>query len=204
MCIRDRIDKTVVKAAFAGRLGLRQVSEGAYVSPATILGTLQQTEKIKIDFTVPEAYENLIGIGKTISLQTAASKENLVATITAIEPQISTTTRNIKVRAKLESGSLMPGAFVKVMLDNKVSGIVVPTNVIIPDAFSNQVVIIKKGKVVFKNVETGIRTANIVEITKGIEIGDTVVVSGVLYVRPTSKIKIKTVKTIDKLVNPEK
>jgi membrane fusion protein (multidrug efflux system) len=202
--INAQIDKTVVKAAFAGRLGLRQVSEGAYVSPATILGTLQQTEKIKIDFTVPEAYENLIDIGKTISIQSTASKENLLATITAIEPQISTATRNIKVRAKLESGSLMPGAFVKVMLDNKVSGIVVPTNVIIPDAFSNQVVIIKKGKVVFKNVETGIRTANIVEITKGIEIGDSVVVSGVLFVRPNSKIKIKAVKTIDKLVNPEK
>jgi membrane fusion protein (multidrug efflux system) len=197
--LNAQIDKTVVKAPFAGRLGLRQVSEGAYVGPSTILGTLQQTDKIKIDFTVPEAYQNLIGIGKTVSIRTASSEESLLATITAIEPQISTATRNIKVRAKLESGTLMPGAFVKVMLDNRVSGIVVPTNVIIPDAFSNQVVIIKKGKVVFKNVETGIRTANIVEISKGLEIGDSVVVSGVLFVRPNSKIKIKAVKTIDKL-----
>ncbi len=202
--INAQIDKTVIKAAFSGRLGLRLVSEGAYVTPSTIIGTLQQTDKIKIDFSVPESYENLIGIGKTISVQTAGSKESLTAIISAMEPQINTATRNIKVRAKLESGSLIPGAFVKVMLDNKVTGIVVPTNVIIPDAFSNQVVLIKKGKVVFKNVETGIRTANIVEITKGIEVGDSVIVSGVLFVRPNSKIKIKAVKTIDKLVNPEK
>lgn len=202
--INAQIDKTIIKAPFAGRLGLRIVSEGAFVTPSTILGTLQQTNKVKIDFTVPETYEDLLVIGKAVSIRTSASKENLNAIISAIEPQINTSTRNIKVRAKLESGSLIPGAFVKVILDNKVKGIVVPTNVIIPDAFSNQLVIIKKGNVVFRNVETGIRTANIVEITKGIEVGDSIIVSGVLFVRPNSKIKIKAVKTIDKLLNPEK
>ena len=202
--LNAQIDKTVIKAAFAGRLGLRLVSEGAYVNPATLIGTLQQTDKIKIDFTVPESYENLISIGKTIKIQAASSEESLFATISAIEPQINTATRNIKVRAKLESGKLIPGAFVKVMLDDKMKGIVVPTNVIIPDAFSNQVVLIKKGKAQFKNVETGIRTANIVEITKGMEIGDSVVVSGVLFVRPNSQVKIKAVKKIDTFMNPVK
>ncbi len=201
--LNAQIDKTVIKAAFNGRLGLRLVSEGAFVNPSTLIGTLQQTDKIKIDFTIPESYQNLINIGKTISIQSAASDEKLLATISAIEPQINTATRNIKVRARLESGKLIPGAFVKVMLDDKMKGIVVPTNVIIPDAFSNQVVLIKKGKVVFRNVETGIRTANIVEITKGVETGDSVIVSGVLYVRPTSKIKVKSVKTIQKLINPD-
>jgi membrane fusion protein (multidrug efflux system) len=202
--INAQIDKTVIKAPFEGRLGLRMVSEGAFVTPSTILGTLQQTNKVKIDFTVPEAYEDLLVIGKSISIHTSAAKENLNAIISAIEPQIITSTRNIKVRAKLESGSLIPGAFVKVILDNKVKGIVVPSNVIIPDALSNQLVIIKKGNVVFRNIETGIRTANIVEITNGVEVGDSIIVSGVLFVRPNSKIKIKAVKTIDKLLNPEK
>jgi membrane fusion protein (multidrug efflux system) len=201
--INAQIEKTVIKAAFSGRLGLRLVSEGAYVTTATIIGTLQQTDKVKIDFTVPESYEYLISVGKTVSLQSSSSKENLVATISAIEPQISTSTRNIKVRAKLESGNLIPGSFVKVLLDNKAKGIVVPTNAIIPDAFSNQVVIIKKGKVVFKNVETGIRTANVVEISQGIEVGDSIVISGVLFVRPNSKIKIKGVKEIKKIMNPD-
>jgi len=201
--LNAQIDKTVIKAAFAGRLGLRQVSEGAYVTPGTVIGTLQQTDKIKIDFTVPESYNNLIELGNTISVQTAASKESFQATISAIEPQINTATRNIKVRAKLESGRLNPGAFVKVMLDNNIKGIVVPTNVIIPDAFANQLVIIKKGKPKFVNVETGIRTPSVVEITKGIQEGDSVVVSGVLFVRPSSKIKIRSVKTLEKFLNPD-
>ena len=202
--INAQIDKTVIKAPFSGSLGLRLVSEGAYVSPSTLIGTLQQTDKIKIDFTVPETYQNLISIGKRVSIQAASSKENLKATISAIEPQINTSTRNIKVRAKLNNGILSPGSFVKVMLDDKLKGIVVPSNAIIPDALSNQLVVIKNGKPNFKNVETGVRTANVVEITKGINVGDSVVVSAVLFVRPTSQIKIKSVKKIDKIMNPEK
>ena len=64
--LQAQIDKTVVKAPFTGRLGLRLVSEGAYVSTATAIGTLQQTDKIKIDFSVPESYENLVKIGSSI------------------------------------------------------------------------------------------------------------------------------------------
>ena len=201
--LNAQIDKTVIKAAFSGRLGLRLVSEGAYVTPSTLIGTLQETGKIKIDFTVPEAYMGLISVGKTIKVQTATSKETNEATISAIEPQISQLTRNIKVRAKTEGGHLMPGSFVKVLLDNTVKGIVVPTNVIIPDALANQVVLIKKRKAVFTNVETGIRTADLVEITKGIEVGDSVVVSGVLFVRPASNIQIKSVITLEKLITPD-
>jgi len=200
--INAKIDKTIIKAPFSGRLGLRLVSEGAYVTPSTIIGTLQQTDKIKIDFAVPESYGNLISIGKTITIEALENK--ILATITAIEPQINTSTRNIKVRARTENSSLIPGAFVKVLLEDKLKGIVVPTNAIIPDALSNQVVIIKKGKVVFRNVETGVRTADIVEINNGIDVGDSIVVSGVLFVRPNSKIKIKSVKKIDQLKNTEK
>ena len=192
--LQAQIDKTVVKAPFSGRLGLRLVSEGAYVSAATAIGTLQETDKIKIDFSVPEAYVNLVKIGKTINIQTNASNEDYTAIISALEPQINTATRNIKVRAKLTKGNLSPGAFVKVLLNEKLKGIVVPTNAIIPDALSNQLVLIKDGKALFQNVETGIRNSDVVEITDGLKIGDTIVVSGVLYVRPGGNVKIKKVR----------
>ncbi len=192
--LQAQIDKTVVKAPFAGRLGLRLVSEGAYVSPTTIIGTLQETDKIKIDFSVPEAYVNLVKIGKTINIQTNESADNFSATISAIEPQINTSTRNIKVRARLNKGSISPGAFVKVLLNEKMKGIVVPTNAIIPDALSNQVVMVKNGKAVFQNVGTGIRNSDVVEITSGLKVGDTIAVSGVLYVRPNGAVKIKKVR----------
>ena len=193
--LQAQIDKTVVKAPFSGRLGLRLVSEGAYVSPSTVIGTLQETDKIKIDFSVPEAYASLVKIGKIIHVKTNESEQDLTATISAIEPQINTATRNIKIRAKLNKGTLSPGAFVKVLLNEKMKGIVVPTNAIIPDALSNQVVMVKNGKAVFQNIETGIRNSDIVEITSGLQIGDTVAVSGVLYVRPNAVVKIKKVRS---------
>jgi len=192
--LRAQIDKTVIKAPFSGKLGLRLVSEGAYVSTATAIGTLQQTDKIKIDFSVPEAYASLVKIGKTVSIQTNSSAEEIKATISAIEPQISTATRNIKVRARLSKGDISPGAFVKVFLNEKLNGIVIPSNAIIPDAISSQVLLVKNGKAVSQNVETGIRNSDVVEITDGLHIGDTIIVSGVLSVRPNGAVKIKIVK----------
>ncbi len=196
--LRAQIDKTVIKAPFFGRLGLRLVSEGSYVSPATLIGTLQQTDKIKIDFSVPEAYAALVKIGKNVTVQTNSSDEKMIATISAIEPQINTSTRDLKVRARLIKGNINPGAFVKILIDEKIKGIVVPTNAIIPDALSNQLVLVKNGKAVFRNVETGIRTSDVVEITKGVQIGDSVVVSGVLYVRPNGAVRIKKLKPAGK------
>jgi membrane fusion protein (multidrug efflux system) len=89
---------------------------------------------------------------------------------------------------------LSPGAFVKVLLNEKINGIVAPTNAIIPDALSNLVVLVKNSKAVYQNVETGIRTSDVVEITDGLKVGDTVVVSGVLFVRPNGNVKIKKIR----------
>jgi membrane fusion protein, multidrug efflux system len=192
--LEAQIDKTVVRAAFSGKLGLRMVSPGAYVTPQTLLGTLQEPENIKIDFTVPEFYASLIKVGNTITVGTNESENKLTGVISAIEPQINVGTRNIKVRARLKSGIINPGTFVKVSLDKVEEGIIVPSNAIIPDASSNQVVVIKHRKAVFVKVETGIRNADGVEITKGINSGDTIVISGVLFVRPNTFVKIRNVK----------
>jgi membrane fusion protein, multidrug efflux system len=192
--LQAQLDKTVLKAPFTGRLGLRLVSEGAYVSASTAIGTLQQTDRIKIDFSVPESYSKLIRVGKQISVRSSLSTDELTATISAIEPQIDPVTRDLKVRARLQGSKLSPGAFVKVVLNEKLKGMVVPSNAIIPDALSNQVVVVRDGKALFQNVETGIRNSDIVEITSGLNPGDTVIVSGVLFVRPKGLVKIKSVK----------
>jgi len=197
--IAAQIEKTVIKAPFSGTLGLRLVSQGAYVSPQTLIGTLQQVDKVKIDFTVPESYTDLVKVGNVVSIQNSNSTDNLSAKISAIEPQINTSTRNLKVRAILEKGIISPGSFVKVLLNQKAKGVVVPTNAIIPDAFSNQVVLVKDGKAVFKNVETGVRTADIVELSSGVSEGDSIVVSGVLFVRANEKVEIKKVKKLNEL-----
>ncbi len=195
-----QLDKTIIRAPFAGQLGLRLVSPGAYVTPATILGTLGQTDKVKIDFAVPESYVSLIQKGNTVKIQTNGSDAALAATITAIDPQINSVTRNIKVRAFLKEGNILPGAFVKVLLDKNRKAMIVPTNSIIPEAYLSQVVVIKNSKAIFKTVETNLRNGNVVEITKGIELGDSIVVSGMLYVRPNAKVKIKRVRTLKELI----
>ena len=191
--LNAQIDKTVVKASFAGELGLRMVSPGAYVTPQTLLGTLQQTDNIKIDFTVPESAVNLIAKGDVVSVQSNGANDIKLATITAIEPQINTASRNVKARAILNDASFKPGTFVKVYIHQKKQGVIVPTNAIIPDAMSNQVIVIKNKKAIFKNVETGIRNADYIELKSGVQIGDSVVVNGILFVRPNAVVKVKKI-----------
>jgi len=91
----------------------------------------------------------------------------------------------------LSGGIIHPGSFVKVLLDQNRKGIMVPTNAIIPDALSNQVVVVRNQKAVFVNVETGLRNATLVELTSGVNPGDSIIVSGMLFVRPNAAIKVK-------------
>lgn len=193
--LKAQIDKTIIKAPFSGVLGLRNISPGAYISPTTSLVTLQQIDKIKIDFTIPEQYTSFITKGKSLDIVTNYNKNKLKATVVATEPEMNTATRNLKVRATLNDGKLQTGSFVKVLIqtaDNSQS-IMIPTNAIIPDADSKKLVIIKDGKGKYVPVETGLRTASTVEITKGISVGDSVIVTGVLFVKNNSLVKVKKV-----------
>lgn len=201
------IDKTVIRAPFSGTIGLRQVSPGAYVSPATVIATIQQLGKAKIDFTLPEQYSELIGVGSFVEAEVdeAGAKRDR-ATIIAMEPQAIRQTRNIVVRAVLENTVPNPGGFVKVYVrasgeNNK--AVMVPTNTIIPNDKSNQVILVKKGKASFADVQTGLRSAGNVEITKGIVPGDTIVVTGVLFARPNAALKVRSVKTLAQLADPK-
>jgi membrane fusion protein (multidrug efflux system) len=177
------IDKTVVKAPFSGTVGLRQISPGAYVTTASIIATIQQVDKLKVDLTVPETYAKILRKGNAINVVldngTGAKQK---ATIIAVEPQANLATRNLKVRALLENGRANPGGFVKAYLDNLV-------------------IVVKDGKALFVPVKTGVRQANVVEITDGIKVGDTVVVTGVLFARPKAKLKVRSVKQLKDL-NP--
>jgi membrane fusion protein (multidrug efflux system) len=201
------IDKTVIRAPFSGVIGLRQVSPGAFVSSANVIATMQQLTKSKIDFTLPEQYSNMIGIGATVDVEIDAANEiKEKATIIAMEPQANRQTRNIIVRAMLDKASPNPGAFVKVYVGasgNDKQAILVPTNTIIPDDKNNQLILVKHGKASFVNVQTGLRTSNNVEITKGINAGDTVIVTGVLFARPNLPVKVRSVKTLQQLADAQ-
>lgn len=191
--LNAQLEKTVIRAPFNGSLGLRQVSLGAYVTPQTVIGTLQQIDRVKIDFLVPESYVDLVKVGSRITVETTEMKGSLEAVVSAVEPQISIESRTLKVRARMANTTIQLGAFVKVSLLKQEHGIMVPTNAIIPDANSNQVVVVKNGKAKFVYVETGLRNANDIQLQSGVEEGDSVVVSGVLFTRPNALLKIRKV-----------
>jgi len=181
---------------------LRQVSPGAFVTSTNIIASIQQLDKIKIDFTIPEQYSNLIKKGGVVEVEVDAAKQiRKKAIIIATEPQINQNSRNLSVRTILQNGTANPGSYVKVFLTSEVDkkAIMIPTNSIIPDDKNNQVVLVKDGKAAFVNVQTGLRSANNVEITKGISPGDSIVVTGVLFVRPKTAVQVRSVKKLEDL-----
>ena len=197
---QSQIDKTIIKAPFTGLVGLRQISLGAFINTTTTIASLQKLDQLKVDFTLPEVYQGFIKVGKKVKIESIGGGDaKFTASVIAIEPQIIASTRNIKVRAVLQ-GKLLPGSYVKVMLGENTQKptILVPANVVIPDSRSKQITIVQGGIAKLIDVETGYRTTSSVEITKGLKVGDSIIVSGMLFVRQGSNVKIsKTVKLAD-------
>ena len=196
---KAQIRKTEVRAPFTGLIGLRNVSPGAFVSNTSILATLQQVTSLKIDFVMPEDEAGILRKGNKVHIQSDNNNELFDATIAAIEPQVNVGTRNLKFRALLSSrtSKLNPGAFVKVLIDagKTNSAIMVPSNCIIPESRNKKVALIKGGKVAFTVVEIGYRGNEQVEITKGLNIGDTIAVNGLLFLKPDAPIKVRGIKS---------
>lgn len=192
--VKAQIRKTEIRTPFAGKLGLRTVSNGAYVTPQNIITTVQANNGLKVDFNVPENYANLIKIGHSVDAEFEGKPNKIKATINAIESRIDQTTRNLKVRATLASNDISIGAFAKILLPQvSRNAITVPSNAIIPDTRNKKVFVLKNGKAQSVVVETGIRTKDAVEVISGLNVGDTVAVSALLYLRPDAPAKVKSV-----------
>lgn len=197
---KAQLQKTIVRAPFSGTIGLKQVSPGAYVTPQTVLATLQQLTKTKIDFNIPEAYSNSVSVGKQVNI--SVNNQSATATIIALEPELNTATRNLVARATVNGINVNPGTFVKVLLQTgeQKNNIVVPTSAVIPDAKTKQVILVKNGKGTFVNIETGLRMQGGVEVLKGLNAGDSVVVTGVLFVRNNAPVKVRSVKKLNEVI----
>ena len=189
-----QISKTEVRAPFNGIVGLKNVSLGAYVSPTVSIATLQQVDILKVDFSIPEKYSSVIAKGNVLKFTVDGFAQTFNAKVYAIEPHIDEATRTIKVRALAQNSGakLLPGAFAKIDLGlkNIEGALMVPTQCIIPDARNKKVIVVNNGKADFRKVETGIRNESAIQITSGIEAGDTVVATAIMYVKPNSGIKV--------------
>jgi membrane fusion protein, multidrug efflux system len=187
-----QIAKTVVRAPFSGKLGLRLVSVGAYVSPTTVMTTISQVGQMKLDFTVPEKYIPQVRNGQFVNFAVAGNTKKYTARVSATESNITENTRSLQVRAMVQgdNSGLTPGAFAKVLLsfDPDPNAIVLPTQAVIPQARGKKVYVYNNGVAKFVDVTTGIRDSSTVQITSGLDIGDTVLLTGLLSLRPEAKV----------------
>ncbi len=188
------LDKTEIKAPFAGILGLRYVSEGAYLTPNKVLTTLQDISSIKIDFSVPERYANSIKKGKEITFTIPSNSRIFSAEIEAIQPNINENTRNVEIMAVAGNSEdlLFPGSSAKIALDftESDSSIFIPSQCLIPSLKGFSVYKLKNGKARMDQVKTGIRTKECVQLLEGVELGDTIVMTNLLRIKTGSKVKI--------------
>lgn len=193
--IRAQIAKTSVRAPFSGKIGLRSISPGTYITPTTLVAKLVSTNPLKISFSIPEKYAAEIKVNSQINFTVNGLEEKYSAKIYAIEPEIETTTRTLKIRAVAQNnnGKLLPGTFanVELPLTTIKDAIVIPTEAIVPVQDGKKVFIANKGKAKEVMVETLTRTDKDIVITSGLTVGDTVLTSGVMSLKDEADIKVK-------------
>jgi membrane fusion protein, multidrug efflux system len=194
------ISKTEIRAPYRGVVGLRNISLGSYISPSDIVTTIRQVDKLKLEFSVPEKYAKDINKGYAVRFRVDGGNQEHTAKVIATENNVDQNTRTLQVRAVVSENSpeLVPGVFAKVnlQLGKNDSALLVPTEAVIPNIRNKQVVLLRGDSALFTVVETGIRDSAYVEIIHGVSVGDTVITTGLMAIRPESKVKITNVTSL--------
>lgn len=192
-----RLAKHKIYAPFNGIVGLRQVSEGSYISPSDLVANMYNINPIKIEFSVPGKYTPLVNKGDKINFTVEASDNEFEGTIYAMEPRIDPQTRTLQIRAICDNDEevLIPGQFANInyILDVLPSALMIPSEAIIPELNSHKVFTYKNGIAEQASISIGLRTENEVQAIKGINAGDTVITSGILQVRQGTPVSINSV-----------
>lgn len=184
--VESRMDDRLVKAPFAGVLGLRNTSIGALLQPGTMITTLHDDSVMKLDFTVPSVFLPELHVGLPIKASARAYGDKVFdGEVSAVDSQVDPVTRSITVRALIPNpdGVLKPGLLMKVdLLKNRRQAIVVPEEAIITEGTGNSVFVIEgeqgQQKAVKRAVKTAARRPGDIEITEGLSAGELVVTHG--------------------------
>lgn len=180
--LEAQLAKMEIRAPFGGTIGLRQISLGAYVTPSTVITTLQDIDPLKVEFFVPERYASAVRPGMVFTYKVEGASSARSARVYAVEPALDERTRALRVRALSNNpdGRVMPGQYAGVELKTGASNAVplIPTSAIVPTMNGQQVFIVRDGKAVVHAVKTGARSGQLIEIVEGVQVGDTVIISG--------------------------
>jgi membrane fusion protein (multidrug efflux system) len=193
--IDTQIAKTSVRAPFSGKIGLRSISPGTYITPTILVAKLVNSSQLKITFSIPEKYANQVKPNANLTFKFAGSNKNYQAKVYAIEPEVAVATRTLQVRALTENrdGKLLPGTFatVELPLDIIKDAVVIPSEAIVPVQNGKKVFIMKDGKAKEMMVETTTRTDASVLVLSGIKAGDTLITGGVMSLQEDDAVKVK-------------
>ena len=195
-----RLEDTVIRAPFSGRVGLRRVSVGTLISPGDVITTLDDTSVIKLDFSVPENF--LAGLREGLSIRATAPAfpgRSFAGSVASIDSRVDMNTRSVTVRALLanEDGALKPGMFLNVSLANdEREALVIPEEALTPEAERQYVFVVSEGKVSRREVRIGGRRPGSVEVLAGLSAGERVIVEGTQKVRDGASVQ-GTERTVD-------
>lgn len=190
--VKAEIAQTELYAPFTGYIGLRNVSEGAFVNTNTVISQLTKTSPMKIDFFVPEKYASNIKPNSKIFFRTELNGTLNEAKVLALDAVIDDNTHTRKVRASFENrkGSWVPGTFVsiEILLSEVKDAIAVPSQALVPEMGIDKVFVYRSGNAKKVEVKTGMRTESKIQILEGLSVGDTLITSGTLQLRDGMKV----------------
>lgn len=192
--IRAQIAKTMVRAPFSGKIGLRSISPGTYITPVTLVANLVNISKLKITFSIPEKYASQIKTNTTLTFTVSGSNKKYNAKVYAIEPSVDANTRTLQVRAMADNndGKLLAGTYANVELPLEIikNAIVIPTEAIIPVQNGKKVFVSKNGKATEVMIETATRSDATILVLSGLKPGDTIITSGVMNMKADAPVKV--------------
>ncbi|QBF28323.1 efflux RND transporter periplasmic adaptor subunit [Pseudomonas tructae] len=220
--LKAALAKKSIDAPFNGTIGIRQVDVGDYLASGTVIATLQDLSSLYVDFFVPEQSIPKLSIGQQVLVNVAAyPQEQFPGSISAINPKVEDSTRNVQVRATLANpdGKLLPGMFtsLQVLLPDPQPQVVVPESAVTYTLYGNSVYVAvpKEAEKTEGNtqarppliaerrfVETGERRDGLVVIHKGLKAGETVVTAGQLKLTQGASISISPDKALQAPTSP--
>lgn len=190
-----RFADTVVRAPFAGRLGLRRVSIGSLLGPDSVITTLDDTHIIKVDFDLPEIYLSRIEPGlKVLAHSAAFADHEFAGLVSSVDTRVDPVSRTVRVRSVMPNtdGHLRPGMFLTVnLLNDSIEALMIPERALIPERSVQYVYVVGDNQLVEKRaVQIGRRRPGEVEIIAGLSAGDTVIVDGTQKAREGQPVEI--------------
>lgn len=222
--LKASLAKKHIVAPFSGTIGIRQVDVGDYLASGTVIATLQDLSSLYVDFYLPEQAVPKLAVGQAVNVSVSAYPgQTFVGAISAINPKIEDSTRNVLVRATLGNpdGRLLPGMFasLQVILPDRANAIVVPESAVTYTLYGNSMYVVTqkktddgdvekddKGQPILiaerRFVETGERRDGQVLVSKGVQSGEQVVIAGQIKLDNGTPIAISDDKTLTEQNSP--